>query len=175
MVSTVSLTLESGKNIVRKDHIEEHLHKTKIHISAHEPKQAQEENSIGTTLQSHQAINEKNQLENGTSGKNVGASADTTGGDNGKLADKVSGDEKVHIGDRGSPKIINGIPYPEAGGKPKQDMLLLYGPGQRYRLEKEQNIPELQNDREILIQVNPEPACDLLCCLNPCRRFSPLG
>ncbi len=168
MVSTVSLTVESGKNIIRKDHIDEHLHKINIHVSAQEPKQAQKENSNGITLQSHQAINKKYQLGNGTSDKDAGASVDTTGGNNGKLADKVIGEEKVHTGDRRSPKIINGIPYPEAGGNPKQDMLLLHGPGQRYRLEKEQNIPELQNDREILIQVNPESACDMLCYLNPC-------
>lgn len=37
--------------------------------------------------------------------------------------------------------------------KPQQDILLLHGPGQRYRLGKAHNIPELKSDHEILVQV----------------------
>lgn len=37
--------------------------------------------------------------------------------------------------------------------QPQQDVLLLHGPGKRYSLERAQQIPELQNDREILVQV----------------------
>lgn len=37
--------------------------------------------------------------------------------------------------------------------KPQQDMLLLHGPRQKYRLEKAGEIPEIQSDREILVQV----------------------
>ena len=37
--------------------------------------------------------------------------------------------------------------------KSQQDVLLLHGPGQRYSLHKEGEIPELQSDREILIRV----------------------
>lgn len=37
--------------------------------------------------------------------------------------------------------------------KPQQDILLLHGPGQRYRLEKASDIPELKSDQEVLIQV----------------------
>ena len=36
---------------------------------------------------------------------------------------------------------------------PQQDVLMLHGPRQRYSLEKAQKIPELKNDREMLIQV----------------------
>ncbi|KAM3424749.1 hypothetical protein BST61_g6733 [Cercospora zeina] len=36
---------------------------------------------------------------------------------------------------------------------PQQDLLLLHGPRQKYKLEKSSSIPELQGDREILIQV----------------------
>ena len=37
--------------------------------------------------------------------------------------------------------------------KPQQDILQLYGPRQKYSLEKAGEIPELRSDREILIQV----------------------
>ena len=37
--------------------------------------------------------------------------------------------------------------------QPQQDVLLLHGPRQRYSLEKAQEIPELREDREILVQV----------------------
>lgn len=37
--------------------------------------------------------------------------------------------------------------------KPQQEILLLHGPGQRYRLEKAHDIPELKSDQEILVQV----------------------
>lgn len=37
--------------------------------------------------------------------------------------------------------------------KPQQDILLLHGPRQKYRLEKAREIPEIQSDREILVQV----------------------
>jgi len=36
---------------------------------------------------------------------------------------------------------------------PQQDLLLLHGPRQKYSLEKSKDIPELQGDREILVQV----------------------
>ncbi|CAK4033671.1 Alkanesulfonate monooxygenase [Lecanosticta acicola] len=36
---------------------------------------------------------------------------------------------------------------------PQQDLLLLHGPGQKYSLEKSKEIPELQGDREVLVQV----------------------
>lgn len=36
---------------------------------------------------------------------------------------------------------------------PQQEVLLLHGPGQRYRLEKSQDIPVLKSDQEILIKV----------------------
>ena len=36
--------------------------------------------------------------------------------------------------------------------KPQQDVLLLHGPGKRYSLEKAQDIPDLHDDREILVQ-----------------------
>lgn len=38
-------------------------------------------------------------------------------------------------------------------GAPQQDLLLLHGPRQKYTLAKAQDIPTLQDDREILIQV----------------------
>ena len=37
--------------------------------------------------------------------------------------------------------------------KPQQDVLLLHGPGKRYSLERQNDLPALQNDREILVQV----------------------
>ena len=37
--------------------------------------------------------------------------------------------------------------------KPQQEILLLHGPRQRYRLEKARDIPELRSDQEILVQV----------------------
>ncbi len=37
--------------------------------------------------------------------------------------------------------------------KSQQEVLLLHGPGQRYSLHREGQIPELTSDREILIQV----------------------
>ncbi|KAF7191151.1 FMNH(2)-dependent dimethylsulfone monooxygenase [Pseudocercospora fuligena] len=36
---------------------------------------------------------------------------------------------------------------------PQQDLLLLHGPRQKYKLEKSKEIPDLKGDREILIQV----------------------
>lgn len=36
---------------------------------------------------------------------------------------------------------------------PQQDVLLLHGPRQKYKLEQSQDIPELRDDKEILIQV----------------------
>jgi hypothetical protein len=36
---------------------------------------------------------------------------------------------------------------------PQQDLLLLHGPRQKYKLEKSQDLPVLQGDREILVQV----------------------
>lgn len=38
--------------------------------------------------------------------------------------------------------------------KPQQDILLLHGPGQRYSLDKARDIPELESDQEVLIQVS---------------------
>lgn len=35
----------------------------------------------------------------------------------------------------------------------QQEVLLLHGPGQRYRLERSQDIPVLKSDQEILIKV----------------------
>lgn len=40
--------------------------------------------------------------------------------------------------------------------KPQQEILLLHGPGQRYRLEKAHDIPELKSDQEILVQVGKD-------------------
>ena len=37
--------------------------------------------------------------------------------------------------------------------KPQQEILQLHGPRQRYRLDKAGDIPELQSEREILVQV----------------------
>ena len=37
--------------------------------------------------------------------------------------------------------------------KPQQDVLLLRGPAQRYSLEQAQDVPDLKDDREILVQV----------------------
>lgn len=37
--------------------------------------------------------------------------------------------------------------------RPQQEALLLHGPGQRYRLERSQDIPVLKSDQEILIKV----------------------
>lgn len=36
---------------------------------------------------------------------------------------------------------------------PQQDLLLLHGPRQKYKLEKSKDIPDLQGEREILVQV----------------------
>ena len=38
--------------------------------------------------------------------------------------------------------------------KTQQEILLLHGPGQKYHLETNGQIPELRQDREILIQVS---------------------
>lgn len=38
--------------------------------------------------------------------------------------------------------------------KPQQDILLIHGPGQRYRLDNAGDIPDLKSDREILVQVS---------------------
>lgn len=40
--------------------------------------------------------------------------------------------------------------------RPQQEALLLHGPGQRYRLERSQDIPTLKSDQEILIKVCTE-------------------
>lgn len=37
--------------------------------------------------------------------------------------------------------------------QPQQDVLLLHGPGKRYSLEKQKDIPALRSDQEILVQV----------------------
>lgn len=37
--------------------------------------------------------------------------------------------------------------------KPQQEILVIHGPRQRYRLEKAHDIPELKTDHEILVQV----------------------
>lgn len=37
--------------------------------------------------------------------------------------------------------------------KPQQEILVIHGPRQRYRLEKAHDIPELKSDQEILVQV----------------------
>lgn len=38
--------------------------------------------------------------------------------------------------------------------KPQQDILLIHGPGQRYRLDSAGDIPDLKSDREILVQAS---------------------
>lgn len=47
--------------------------------------------------------------------------------------------------------------------KPQQEILVLHGPRQRYRLEKAHDIPELKSDQEILVQVGMD-----LKTLKPC-------
>ena len=37
--------------------------------------------------------------------------------------------------------------------KPQQDILLLHGPRQKYSLEEARDIPDLHNERELLVQV----------------------
>lgn len=61
-----------------------------------------------------------------------------------------------HInGNGGSEPRVNGSSNDEflRLDAPQQDLLLLHGPRQKYKLEKSSNIPELQGDREILVQV----------------------
>ena len=159
VVSTVSSTLQPGKNLIEREYISELLHKNSSQIPAQETKQPEKKISNGITLQSHQAINEIIQRENASHFKEDGIGSDTVSEDSVKRFDNESetvqrreGErerEREKIPEKSTPSAIE--------GKDKQDRLLLDGPGQRYRLEKGGEIPELNTDREILIQVSPTP------------------
>lgn len=153
-VSTVSLTLQPGKTIIEHDYIQEPPHKNHFQIAAQETKQPEKEVSNGITLQSHQTINEKIKEENEAHSKDDEPGSDTAGVDNLKFVEKDSEKEKGE-GRREQGQIPDSVATSEGHEDFKQDRLLLDGPGQRYRLEKGGNIPELQTDREVLIQVSP--------------------
>lgn len=51
-----------------------------------------------------------------------------------------------------TPQKVEGDTVQRVPG-PQQEVLLLHGPGQRYRLERSQDIPVLKSDQEILIKV----------------------
>lgn len=155
-VSTVSRTLQPGKNITEHEYIKEPLHKNSFQNSAQETKQLEKETSNGIALQSHQAINEIIQQEHallkeeGTGTDNVGANSAN------RLENEFEG-KKMEQSQPDLQKIPENIPPPNIQEEKQQHRLLLDGPGQPYRLEKGANIPELQTDREILIQVGPLP------------------
>lgn len=145
-VSTVALTLQPGKNIIKHDYIKENFQ-----TPGQDLKQPEENKSNGITLEIHQDVNGKIQ-ENGIQITQVETKPETADKNNEKPVENGSEGEKV---EETQEKIINGVPTPETSENDKQEMLLLDGPGQRYRLEKEGSIPELKTDREILIQVSP--------------------
>ena len=72
--------------------------------------------------------------------------------ENGNAKPQTNGDGKA-------PKtngLLNGDDADDAFhhvSQPQQDILQLHGPRQKYRLEKAGEIPEIQSDREILVQV----------------------
>lgn len=143
--------------MIEHEYIKERLHKNSFQISAQEMKQPEKPISNGITLQSHQAINETIQQENALPLKEDGIESDTVGVKNAKFLENGVEKEQVEEGRREREKVPDSVTPSEEQGNVKQDRLLLDGPGQRYRLEKGGNIPELQNDREILIQVSPVP------------------
>ncbi|KAK4627982.1 FMNH(2)-dependent dimethylsulfone monooxygenase [Fulvia fulva] len=70
---------------------------------------------------------------------------------NGGLNGQVNGHTNGHS--NGVKHAINGDDEFLRLDAPQQDLLLLHGPRQKYSLEKSRGIPELQGDREILVQV----------------------
>ena len=170
-VSTVSLTLP-GKNL-----IEEPLHQDNFAVVIPETNQAENANPTGITLQSHEVINDRIQLENKqesgahvldvVDGSNTVVTNDVTriednsgketGKEIGKETGKETGKENEKEGQREPEKSIDNVSASQEQDDPKQDRLLLDGPRQRYRVEKGANIPDLQSDREVLIRVNQLP------------------
>lgn len=153
MSSTAVATVlqQPGKNMIEHEYINERLHKNNFQIAAQETKQPEKEISNGITLQSHQAINEIIQQENESHVNEDGIGSDTIVANNAK---RLNDSEKEQVeGQRERDQNPEKIAPPDLQEKTKQDRLLLDGPGQRYRLEKGGDIPELQTDREILIQV----------------------
>lgn len=155
-VSTVSLTLQPGKNNVEHEYIDGNLHKNSFQISSQETKQPEKEVSSGIVLQSHQAINEIIQQEHALL-KEEGTGIDTIDANSAKRSQNEIGEEQAKQGQGELEKIPENIANSDVQEERKQHRLLLDGPGQSYRLDKEGDIPELQTDREILIQVSLIP------------------
>lgn len=173
-VSTVSLTLQPGKNIREHKYINEGPQKNSFHISAQETKQPEEELSNGITLRTHQAINETIQQESTLHATEHEIGSDKVGVSDEKDLENDSKKDQVKEGQHEHEKVPEKIASSDGQQESKQDRLLLDGPGQRYRLEKGANIPEIQNDREILIKVSPlSPDTILYLSANP--RWSPLA
>jgi hypothetical protein len=148
-VSTVALTLQPGKNILKHDCIKENFQ-----VPSQELKQLEETISNGITLEIHQEIDGTIQKK-GIQIKKVETKPVAADKNNERSVKNDSKGEKAEEGQPNQEKIINGVLTLEALGNEKQEMLLLDGPGQRYRLEEGGSIPELKTDREILIQVSP--------------------
>lgn len=155
-VSTVSLTLQPGNKLIDHDYNDGSLHKNNFQISAQETKQPEKELSSGITLQSHQAINEIIQQEHALL-KEAGTGTDTISPNGAKHFENDIEKGGAEQDQRELEKTSGNIAHSDVQEEKKQHRLLLDGPGQRYRLDKEGNIPELQTDREILIQVSPPP------------------
>lgn len=155
-VSTVSLTLQPGKNVIEHEHIDGGLHKNSFQISAQETKQPETEISSGITLQSHQAINEIIQQEHALL-KEEGTGTNTIDANSSKPSENDIEKEQTEQAQHELNNIPENNTHSDVQDGKKQHRLLLDGPGQRYRLEKGGNIPELHTDREILIQVRPLP------------------
>ena len=155
-VSTVSLTLQPGKNNLEQEYIEGNLHKNNFQISSQETKQPEKETSSGIALQSHQAINEIIQQEHALL-EEEGTGIDPIDANSAKRLENEIDEEQAKQDQGELKKIPENIANTDVQEERKQHRLLLDGPGQPYRLDKEGDIPELQTDREILIQVSPLP------------------
>lgn len=176
-VSTVSLTLQPGKNNIEHEYNDGNLHKNSFQISSQETKQPEKEISSGIALQSHQAINEIIQQEHALL-KEEGTGIDTIDTNSAKRSENEINEEQAKQVQGELENIPEQIPENIANSdvkeEKKQHRLLLDGPGQPYRLDKEGDIPELQTDREILIQVSPLPL-NKFQKLSANRRWSPLA
>ena len=114
-VSTVSLTLQPGKNIIEHDYIQEPPHKIHLQVSAQETKQSEKEVSNGITLQSHQIINDKIKEENEAHFKDDKPNSDTAGADSLKFIETDSKKEKGE-GQREQEQIPDSVAASEGRG-----------------------------------------------------------
>lgn len=156
-VSTVSRTLGSNHNHIEDEYVKDARHRDNFQVAAQETKDTRKEESSGISRQTHQIINDIIQQENRETAQDVQIGSDTTVADDVKLIRNDSGKETAQEDQREHKDSLDQRSHSAEHEDLKQSRLLLDGPGQRYRVEKEGTIPDLQSDREILIQVSPVP------------------